>query len=322
MVEDAEERYCIMAEGGYVEPQLIFSYIEKQYGQEIAEQIRKRHQPNRATPLDTLAEYVQFGAILTPTRPKDTGGFIQLKDKGGELVKISTLQDLNYWAEQGIERFIFTPKKANLLCLDIDRNHGDGVDGVENFKAWLKAEKLERMKEFSNIAGGSFPVYVETPNGGFHLYYQTTTEIKTLNTLAQGVEIKYNALSLTCGGSFKDGKPYVLHGQLKNVPKLPAILAMRFSRVLSEPEPKPKKSHYTKQKQSKVGYSVEQLLDFARTDSKGGNHNKIFYMVKRLDKAGYSEDDVTAIVTGTPEHQGRTDKHDTFSCIKNWFSKH
>jgi hypothetical protein len=271
---------------------------------------------------ETLSKYITAGVKLIPTKPNEAGNFYQLKKNKGtpqeQIIKIDSLPGLKYWIEHGINRFIFIPKEAGFLCIDIDRNHGDGVDGVKNFYSWLENNGLEKIPMFKNLDGGTFPTYTTTASGGIHLYFKCTSELKTYATIAPGVEIKYNGLNITAGGSVKNGKPYSLHGELNKAPLIPAPLLLRFSKKLNKPEPKPAKlSGHTYQAKKKGEYTTEQLLNFARQDSHGGNHEIIFQMATRLKRAGFLEADTIAIIETTPEHQGRNDKQDTYTCIKS-----
>ena len=226
---------------------------------------------------------------------------------------------LKYWIDHGIERFIFIPKEAGFLCFDLDRNHGDGADGVNNFYSWLKDNGLEQIPLFKNLDGGSFPTYTTTASGGLHLYFKCTGELKTFATIAPGVEIKYNGLNITAGGSVKNGKAYSLHGELNKAPIIPAPLLLKLSKVLSKDLSKEQAKTTARpyQAKEKRGFTSDQLLDFARQDSRGGNHDIILQMAGRLKRAGYSEADTIAIIEATPEHQGRKDKQDTITCIKS-----
>lgn len=266
--------------------------------------------------VSTLEKYIQEGIKLIPTKPNQEGNFYQLK-KDGELIKIDSLPGLHYWIDRGIERYIFIPKEAGLLCLDLDRNHDDGADGVNNFYSWLKKNGLEQIPLFKNLDGGSFPTYTKTASGGLHLYFKCTGDLKTFSAIAPGVEIKYNGLNLTAGGSMKNGKAYSLHGELNKAPIIPAPLLFRLSKVLSQETPRQKPTARPYQAKEKRGFTSDQLLNFARQDARGGNHDIILQMAGRLKRAGYSEADAAATIIQTPEHQGRRDKQDTITCIKS-----
>lgn len=346
-LEEAEERFFIMDSQSDVDQEYIFNYLAKRYGQNIADSIKSKYTAPQTSPqiekiggilqqstlnpteaqkapqkavisVSTLEKYIKAGIKLIPTKPNQEGNFYQLK-KDGELIKIDSLPGLQYWIDHGIERFIFIPKEAGFLCFDLDRNHNDGADGVNNFYSWLKDNGLEQIPLFKNLDGGSFPTYTTTASGGLHLYFKCTGELKTFATIAPGVEIKYNGLNITAGGSVKNGKAYSLHGELNKAPIIPAPLLLKLSKVLSKDLSKEQAKTTARpyQAKEKKGFTSDQLLDFARQDSRGGNHDIILQMAGRLKRAGYSEADTIAIIEATPEHQGRKDKQDTITCIKS-----
>lgn len=346
-LEEAKERFFIMDTQSDASQEYIFNYLAKRYGRDIANYIKAtekspgngqkraknggieaqatyntteaQNAPQKpAISVSTLEKYIKAGIKLIPTKPNQEGNFYQLK-KDGELIKIDSLPGLKYWIDHGIERFIFIPKEAGFLCFDLDRNHNDGADGVNNFYSWLKDNGLEQIPLFKNLDGGSFPTYTTTASGGLHLYFKCTGELKTFATIAPGVEIKYNGLNITAAGSVKNGKAYSLHGELDKAPIIPAPLLLKLSKVLSKEPPKPTARPYGNKYQAKEkrGFTSDQLLDFARQDSRGGNHDIILQMAGRLKRAGYSEADTIAIIEATPEHQGRKDKQDTITCIKS-----
>lgn len=286
---------------------------------DIFERVVKAIETPRGADIATLSKYIEYGVKLIPTKPNQEGNFYQLK-KDGELIKIDSLPGLHYWIEHGIERFIFIPKESNLLCFDLDRNHGDGVDGVSNFYSWLTDNGLEDIPIFKNLDGGTFPTYTTTASGGLHLYFRCMGDIKTVATIAPGVEIKYNGLNLTAGGSVKNGRAYVLHGDLKTAPYIPPPILFKLSKIFNQNSLTVKinsSKYHNYYPTRKATYTADQLLDFARKDARGGNHDTIFQMATRLKRAGYSEAETITQIEATPEHQGRNNKQDTYSCIKS-----
>jgi hypothetical protein len=112
--------------------------------------------------------------------------------------------------------------RGRFLCLDLDRGHKDGGDGVANL--YSRFESLGKPRALlppylKDIDGGSFPFYTKTPSGGYHLFFKYPGLYVT-GTLAKGVEIK--TLQVSVG--WKDGKPYVLHGNLDATPHVPAFI--------------------------------------------------------------------------------------------------
>ncbi len=324
-IEEAEERFFIMKSESDINIDFIHSHFLKTYGQEITDYIFNKYEQRPAN-FETLSKYINAGIKLIPTKPTDTGAFYQLKkDKGTPaetLIKIDSLQGLKYWIDHDIKRFIFIPKEAGLLCIDIDRNHGDGIDGIKNFYTWLQSNGLSNIPFFKDIERGTFPTYTATANGGLHLYFRFQSELKTFSEITKGVELKYNGLSLTAGGSVKNNKSYSLHGDLLNAPYLPAPLLFRFSK-LNKPAPAPQnpnKYGAFYQAKKKGEYTPEQLLNFVRNDFKGlKGHNLIKEMATRLKRAGYSEAETLGIIQNTPEHLERENKQDTLTCIHSFY---
>jgi hypothetical protein len=121
-----------------------------------------------------------------------------------------------YWNE-GQRRFkAFI--RGRFLAIDIDRKPGK-PDGLELFYQIFPREILPI--EFQNLPG-SFPCYVQTPTGGFHLYFRYEGPAVKLRELAQGIEIK--EWQITCPGSRRENGEYVLHGELDNAPPLYGLI--------------------------------------------------------------------------------------------------
>ncbi|GHT61035.1 hypothetical protein AGMMS49531_07590 [Endomicrobiia bacterium] len=122
-----------------------------------------------------------------------------------------------------INAFRFIPKDNGFLIIDIDRNHTDGIDGLALFYTYF--EKLGKTKDampkaLKDIEGGSFPCFVSTPSGGFHLYFKFNQDIKVRTTLnAKGIDIIYTKQA-TAAGSVKAKGKYILHGELTDAPEL------------------------------------------------------------------------------------------------------
>lgn len=340
-LEAANERLAIMSETTAPNYDLILDHIAEKYGKEISDHIRLKNiapnakkrgiestlgargykhttQPENIAikpDFSVLRQYIEAGIKLIPTRPTKKA-FYQCKNKDGNIIKIETEQELKAWLQNDIKRFIFTPKEAGLLCIDIDKGHADGIDGLKNFEAWLKDKGLDQAPLFKDLS--RFPCYTKTPSGGLHLYFSFAGNIQTSASIVPGVEIKYNGLSLTAGGSLKNGKLYSLQGSIKNAPLLPGLLSIEFSKTLKAEPPSKQKSHLRKSlKYDTKEYTTDQLLDYARQDAGGGTHNTIFYMAKRLKTAGYSEYETIKAIEATPEHLNRNDKHDTKTCIQS-----
>jgi hypothetical protein len=134
--------------------------------------------------------------------------------------------------------------KAHLrgwLVLDVDRNHRDGADGLKTFIACLARLRkngqvlpsyLEAVLQSGGVPG--FPCYAETPDGGWHLYFRHTGA-EVSGRFGAGVE--YKTQSITAAGSYRDGKPYILHGNYSLAPPVPYFILPKPKQVCAEASP-------------------------------------------------------------------------------------
>ncbi|MDR0390000.1 MAG: bifunctional DNA primase/polymerase [Spirochaetaceae bacterium] len=112
--------------------------------------------------------------------------------------------------------------RGSFLCLDLDRGHKDGGDGVANLYRQLESMGKPHAllpAYLKDIDRGTFPFYTKTPSGGYHLFFKYPGPYIT-GTLAPDVEI----LTLRVSAGWKDGKPYILHGNLDTAPHVPAFI--------------------------------------------------------------------------------------------------
>jgi hypothetical protein len=141
-----------------------------------------------------------------------------------DVQKIATL-----W-NQGVRRY-----KAFVLgrfvVVDIDRHPGK-ADGLETFYKLWPPEILPA--ELQDISGGSFPCYVQTPSGGYHLYFHYQGPKLKLLELAPGIEIK--EWQITAPGSRKGNGDYILHGEFVDAPPLYGLLIDRIEEMKQKKE--------------------------------------------------------------------------------------
>jgi hypothetical protein len=110
--------------------------------------------------------------------------------------------------------------RGRFLAVDIDRKPGK-PDGLETFYKIFPRETLPA--ELRGLPD-SFPCYVQTPSGGFHLYFRYEGPELKLRELAPGVEIK--EWQITAPGSRRENNgEYILHGELNNAPRLYGLIA-------------------------------------------------------------------------------------------------
>lgn len=255
--------------------------------------------------LEILKQYIYHKIHLIPTRPTSDGGFYQLKSKKtNEIIKIKNVQLLEEFYNSGVRRFVFIPKNHNLLVIDIDNKNG--INGTENWKKWLTSVK----RDFRNHS-----CYVQSPNGGFHLYFKIPINIKTKiakTEIMQGVEIKYTH-NITCGGSQKDGKPYILRGDLENIPIIPYTF---LNKIFEEKKVK----NYTSIQTYNTHRNPEKFINFVRDDYPDiDTHDFIFKCAVRLKKENFTLQETMQAIEQTPEHQNREKKHDTTTCVRSVF---
>jgi hypothetical protein len=116
------------------------------------------------------------------------------------------------WPNQPIHLFRFIPKEAKLICLDIDKNHSDSADGENNLYRLLRAKGYDPLPPLLRDLP-SFPVRVDTPSGGIHLYFSYNGPDIKKAKLAEGVEV-FHIDPLTAAGSRKGNGGYTLYGNL------------------------------------------------------------------------------------------------------------
>ena len=218
-----------------------------------------------------------------------------------------------------ITRFYFLPDKAGLLCLDIDRKNGK--DGIEEFYLWAEQAGKPRhlLPHILQDLPHNFPCYVSSPSGGVHLYFRyagAKLQKKPLSPNTPAVEIKHGSPGLTSPGSYKNGLPYILHGELDQVPPLPAF-------ILATIEPrKQKTTAYIPQGKKEWGKpSWDKIREWTETDGAGaGRNDRAFNLARHARNHGYTESEtLTALriepgVDGLPEREIET-------AVKSAYSK-
>jgi hypothetical protein len=176
---------------------------------------------------------------------------------------------------------------GKLLCLDIDRKNG--IDGIASFYDYFKKRGVEKERlplYLQNIDKGSYPFYMSTPSGGLHLYFKYLGKCPD-GKLCDGVEIKNKQLS----GGYKDDKPYVLHGDIEDMQRIPPIL-------LKEIIPKPKQvkqerifsaAQKYKSESKREFPSWSKITEYTDEDGKGtqGRNSRAFSLALHARTHGY-----------------------------------
>ncbi|MDR0447248.1 MAG: bifunctional DNA primase/polymerase [Treponema sp.] len=119
---------------------------------------------------------------------------------------------------------------GRFLAMDIDRKPGK-PDGLEAFYRMFPRETLPA--ELQGLPD-SFPCYVQTPSGGFHLYFKYKGQEVKLRELAQGVEVKEK--QITAPGSRRENGDYILHGELNKAPPLYGLIIDRIEETKKKKE--------------------------------------------------------------------------------------
>jgi len=187
--------------------------------------------PRKYEGIAALVEYTKRGIRLMPCVPveEDLKKYRPIvgKEKWDgkatadiELIKKYTSGAL--WPNTPIRLFRFIPAEAGLLCLDIDKGHGNAVDGEAEFYRLVRARGYDPLPPLLRDLQ-AFPVRVETPSGGLHLYFSYNRLSIKKAALAESVEV-FHVDPLTAAGSEKESKAYTLYGELDEAPPLPAEL--------------------------------------------------------------------------------------------------
>jgi len=195
------------------------------------------------------------------------------KNGNADTKYVHTLEDLETAIHNGVTLFRFYPADKNYLCFDIDKGHENEIDGVKVFLDYF----AERDIKYDFFAKSM--VYVDTPSGGKHIYFDATTaqDIEKFNTeFMQNVEIrgKGNRKDLTAAGSVKNGKRYILHGDIAKALQIPNFL---IKHVTPKPRPEYKKpGNYTGERK---GYSLDWLVKTVIADNAGESRNNLAYKI-------------------------------------------
>jgi hypothetical protein len=206
---------------------------------------------------------------------------------------------------QKMNRFYFRPSHCGLLCIDIDIKNGkDGLAEFYNFCKRKGKSKRHLPKELQELPD-SFSCYTITPNSGYHLYFkhawtQKQQQQKKSYCLCSGVEITYQ---LTAAGSFKEGKPYTLHGDIPAAPTLPKFIETAiFSTEIIKKKTKELNGSFQNKKNgiyktsSKKDWgkpSWQQITQWSEEDNPSeisiGRNARAFYLAVHAKTHGYSE---------------------------------
>ncbi len=173
-------------------------------------------------------QLVGMGYRVFPLVPGDKTPIVAngFKDATDDRVQVCT-----WWTEYP-KANIGIATGGDLVVIDVDRLP---KDGVKKFlpNPWIEpvSEKLESL---------SADHVVQSPTGGFHLYYRTNRALRcSQGDIAEGVDVRANGGYIVAPGSEIDGRQYrELEGRslvdVKDLPWLPAVLCKEFDRLETE----------------------------------------------------------------------------------------
>lgn len=300
---------------------------------------------------EQLAQYIDAGFQLFPCIPiktdngtkylpitlngkialYDTDEQKQAKDRHGitdkELLqelcnKTRTIKD-EHGRNHAIELFRVFSLDNRYIVIDIDTHDGK-ANGLVQWNNYIKRNNLSGyFKDLQN-----FPCYVESANGGKHLYFKLPYDIPAkIKNIASSVEISTKDHGETAGGSYRKetkNKLYVLHGKLDNAPVLPLCI---YKDMQPEP-PKPANSFYKRPLQAgnataKWNTSTNGIVEKAR--QKHGNeqpHDFAYWICKYFDMANkdgrnYNKSEIETVLFSLPE-LAQHDRNDTQGVINSF----
>jgi len=193
---------------------------------------------------------------------------------------------------QRVRRFGFIPGSAGFIVIDVDRGHGDGIDGAESLAGIFAGRPVPRY--FADLDAGSFPVFTRTPSGGFHLYFRYAgTKQYGPQSIAPGVEIVHFRHLITAPGSERGTRRYTLSGALDDAPAFPPVLEARC-RLSADDRPAPAPRPVFTSKEERGRPSLDRIAQWAIDDGEhGGSRNRLaFEVARRARKHDYGREEV------------------------------
>ncbi|GHT93338.1 hypothetical protein FACS1894122_08420 [Alphaproteobacteria bacterium] len=221
---------------------------------------------------------------------------------------------------QIIRLFRFIPADAGFVCIDIDRGHANGIDGLAKFYEMFEKLNIFRPqlpKILQDIENGSFPVYTNTPSGGFHLYFKYKGQAMKKCIPTQNVEIFHANGAVAAPGSIKNNKPYIFHGSLDDAPKLPPLLEKIIHQSMaSEDQWKAQPKFTYQQPRDKSIPTLEKLAEYAENDGNYAGRNELcFEIARRAARYGdyYSQSEIISFLRSYPGTSGHKQIKDAVS---------
>jgi hypothetical protein len=239
------------------------------------------------------------------------------------------LEKIAAWWSRGRRRFkAFI--RGRFLVMDIDRKPGK-PDGLKMFYRLFPRETLP--EELQNLPE-SFPCYVASPSGGFHLYFKYDGPEFKVNELAPSVETK--EWQIAAPGSYKkieaEGgmitKPYILHGELDDAPPLYGLIIdaiedvkrkkerEKAARSLEHSRPRSRVAADRPMRYTQSRTTLDTLADEAAAKY-GGHHDRQVSFAGRACRCKFSGAETLAYVKSRPDVFGNG--ADTERCVLSVF---
>ena len=145
---------------------------------------------------------------------------------------------------------LITGAKSGIIVLDLDRNHGNGIDGIKEYKKLVDSLDLSD-EEKQNV----FNTYtVKTPNGGLHLYFNYRKGLNNNSNAKLSIDIRTDGGIIILPGSIrktKNGKHRTYEVYKDNeIKDIPEKLFNKLQEIFNRNENKPKNKE---PKETKVG---------------------------------------------------------------------
>lgn len=352
--ESLFERFSIMTESPTANYTAALEYCCNNTTPELAERLRNETM-QAATPAarpqcadyETLSKYIDCGFELYPCiysnkynkyLPITLNGKIalydtdeqkQAKDRHGITDKTilqalcnqtRTIKD-EHGHDHAITLFRIFPLDNKYIVIDIDTHEGH-ANGLVQWNNYVKQHNLNGY--YKDLQ--QFPCYVESPNGGKHLYFRIPYEQpQKIKNLATSVEISTKDHGETAAGSYRKGTKtnyYILHGSFENAP----ILPLQIYKDMQPEPPKPAATNYKTPAgttTAKWNATADGIIEKAR--QKHGNekpHDFAYWICKYFDMANkegrnYSKSEIENVLFSLPE-MAKHDRNDTHGVINSF----
>lgn len=97
---------------------------------------------------------------------------------------------------------LITGSKSGIVVLDLDRNHGNGIDGIEQYKKLV--DSLELSEEEQHMALNTYTV--KTPSGGLHLYFHYREGLNNNSNAKLSIDVRTDGGVIILPGSIRKMK--------------------------------------------------------------------------------------------------------------------